>query len=76
MTQPIERQPRLLYRASESRCASCPPDRVCAWACIQGTGVEDIVIGAMLEQSQNWTLRTSDPESATVQQALWDTYNS
>jgi hypothetical protein len=76
MMQPIEHPPRLLCRASESRCASCPPDRVCAWACIQGTGVEDIVIGAMLEQSQNWPLRSSDPECTAAQQALWETYNS
>ncbi|NLF76003.1 MAG: hypothetical protein GX573_09915 [Chloroflexi bacterium] len=76
MKQPTERPTRLLCRASETRCASCPPDRVCAWACVQGTSVEDIIIGAMLEQGLDWALRTSDAECATAHQALWETFNS
>lgn len=63
---------RLLTRASESRCKHCPPDRVCAWDCVQGAGYEDIVIGAVLEQSKSWALEQPDP----VCRALWDTYNT
>ncbi len=76
MTYLTERPTRLLRQTNESRCATCPPDRICAWACVQGAGVEDIVIGAMLEQSQSWALQTSEPETAAAQQALWETYNS
>jgi hypothetical protein len=73
---PQKTQPaRLLTHATESRCACCPPDRVCAWACVQGAGIEDIVIGAVLEQSQDWALERRDPGQEAVHQALWETYN-
>jgi hypothetical protein len=75
MTAQTEQPIRLLSRASESRCAHCPPERVCAWACIQGAGVEDILIGAVLEQSQSWALDCTALESEEVEPALWDAFN-
>lgn len=75
MTAQIEQPIRLLSRASESRCAHCPPERVCAWACIQGAGVEDILIGAVLEQSQTWTLERPEPRWEEADPALWDAFN-
>jgi len=67
---------RLLARSSECRCENCPPDRVCAWACVQGTSYADIVIGAMLEESQSWALQPpTEAAQDTVQQALWETFN-
>jgi hypothetical protein len=75
MTPRTERPVRLLSRASESRCAHCPPERVCAWACVQGAGVEDILIGAVLEQSQNWALERTNLGLEETNRALWDAFN-
>ncbi len=66
---------RLLTRASEERCKHCPPDRVCAWDCVQGAGITDIVIGAMLEQSDSWALRQAPADQGAVEQALWELFN-
>lgn len=68
-----EQSARLLTRANECRCQNCPPDRVCAWACVQGAGTEDILIGAVLEQSRSWALQASE---STEQQVLWEMFNS
>lgn len=70
------RSAHLLTRATESRCACCPPERVCAWACVQGTGIADIVVGAVLEQSQSWALESGDPDQDAVRRALLETFNS
>ncbi len=67
---------RLLTHARESRCQNCPPDRVCAWACVQGTSQWDILVGAVLEQSRSWALESSGTESNTAERALWETFNS
>ena len=75
MTVQTNQPVRLLSRASESRCAHCPPERVCAWACIQGAGVEDILIGAVLEQSQSWALERTEPGVEEIDPALWDAFN-
>lgn len=61
--------------ASESACAHCPPDRVCAWACIQGTNCADIVTGAVLEQSHNWALDDMPEPGTPVEPALWEMFN-
>jgi len=66
----------LLNCMNESRCQNCSPDRVCAWDCIQGAGIEDILIGAVLEQSLDWALFSEQPESQPVHQALWDSFNA
>lgn len=66
---------RLLDHASERRCQNCPPDRVCAWACVQGMNVEDIIIGALLENSPSWVFQTKYPEAEPIHQALWDSFN-
>jgi len=66
---------RLLDHPSECRCENCPPERVCAWACVQGMNIEDIIIGAMLEDSTNWAFQTERPEAEPVRQALWNSFN-
>lgn len=68
---------RLLPRSTESRCRTCPPERVCAWDCVQGAGAADIVTGAALEQSANWALdSTTPPGTGAISRALWEVYNS
>ena len=76
MTSQPQPPVRLLTRANECRCENCPPDRVCAWACVQGTNTADIVIGAVLEQSLDWALEPTTAEPETTRQALWDTFNA
>ncbi|MEP0762121.1 MAG: hypothetical protein HRF48_05215 [Chloroflexota bacterium] len=76
MTSQAPHPPRLLERASDCRCAHCPPERVCAWSCVQGLSPFDIVIGAALEQSDSWALQTPAPGQEAVHQALWETYNA
>lgn len=67
---------QLKTRATEAMCANCPPDRVCAWGCVQGMNSADIVIGAALEQSIHWAREhESDPGTQATQQALWELYN-
>lgn len=67
---------RLLARATASRCTQCPPDRVCAWACVQGMNVEDIVIGAMLERGDDWAFQpVTEAGQEANKDALWDVYN-
>ncbi|MBN1966309.1 MAG: hypothetical protein JW910_16795 [Anaerolineae bacterium] len=65
---------RLLTRASDHRCQNCPPDRVCAWGCIQGAGMMDIVIGAGLVLDGRD--RLPEPGAATGQNALMQAYNA
>ena len=36
---------RIRTRASQYQCETCPSERVYAWACVQGAGIEEIVIG-------------------------------
>lgn len=76
MHQGKEQPFRLKMRPSEACCAQCPPDRVCAWACVQGAGYPDIVVGAMLEQGESWVLRdVVDPALEAINQALWESFN-
>jgi hypothetical protein len=67
---------RLLTRVRESRCQHCPPERVCAWACAQGTSYPDVLAGAVLEQSRHWSLELPDLAAGSPGQALWDAFNS
>ena len=68
---------RLLPRSTESRCQTCPPERVCAWSCVQGAGTADIVTGAALEQSASWALdSTTPPVTDAIIRALWEVYNT
>ncbi|WP_119071810.1 hypothetical protein [Aggregatilinea lenta] len=67
---------RLLARSTESRCRTCPPERVCAWSCAQGTSAADIVTGAALEDSADWALTPSTtPGADAIARALWEVYN-
>jgi hypothetical protein len=68
--------PKLLTRANQARCQYCPPERVCAWTCVQGAGSADILVGAVLEQSTSWALQAPEPGLEAVRQGLWDTFNS
>lgn len=56
-----------------TRCATCPPDRVCAWACEQGWGVVDVLI------SKSLPVPDEAPDEASrdpaLNQALWESYN-
>ncbi len=74
-----EKTSHLLTQMNENRCEHCPPDRVCAWNCIQGAGIEDILIGAVLEQSQSWALDADmsnrEPGQEATRRALWDIFN-
>lgn len=76
MTDQSQPKTRLLTRASESRCRNCPPDRVCAWDCVQGAGQEDIVIGAVLEQSGGWAWQPVEPGEEPARRALWESFNT
>lgn len=64
----------LLARASECRCRNCPPDRVCAWGCVQGASIADIVIGAAL--FLQGAAAIPDPGIEPARQALWACYNA
>ncbi|HEC24365.1 MAG TPA: hypothetical protein ENI95_15785 [Chloroflexi bacterium] len=67
---------RLRTRASPSRCRDCPPERVCAWACVQGAGIEDIVIGAVLAL-EGLSAPPALPEGAEPSRAaLWESFNA
>jgi hypothetical protein len=37
--------------------------------------MEDIVIGAVLEQSQSWALQRTEPGLVETNQPLWDAFN-
>jgi hypothetical protein len=56
----------------EMDCENCPPDRVCAWACEQGMGVLEVLMGeALAEQARLWPV---EPEVEAVQEALHEIY--
>ncbi len=61
---------RIRTTASAYQCECCPPERVCAWACLQGAGVEEIVIGASLALEG----LPGGPDAA--REALWDSFNA
>jgi hypothetical protein len=58
------------------RCAECPPDQVCAWACQQGWGMHEIAIEAQLV-AEGVLPPPVDPTEAAqcVRQAMWESYN-
>jgi hypothetical protein len=66
---------RTLQRADI--CASCPPDRICAWSCLQGIGISDAVVGAALLLDGRLNPQPDEPEPAeeAAQDALWDSFN-
>lgn len=58
---------------AQDRCDVCPPERVCAWACEQGQGMLEIMMGeALAEQARlAWPIAVDlDP----AQQALYEAY--
>ena len=76
--QPPERDPpvRLMARTSAARCEICPPERVCAWACIQGAGLADIVAGAALaERLASLPAGPHAEDVDSVREELWESYN-
>ena len=67
---------RVLTRASAIRCQSCPPERVCAWACVQGAGMEEIVVGAALAERLAALQPEPRPEDIGFASAgIWECYN-
>lgn len=66
---------RIRTRASECQCAQCPPERVCAWACAQGAGVEELVAGAALMLEGRLSPYLAEPGAEAVRDALWESYN-
>jgi hypothetical protein len=67
---------RILTAASQFRCDRCPPERVCAWGCLQGAGIEEIVIGAALVLENAPGPAWTDQGLLPSQEALWDSFNS
>ena len=80
MSEPGFLEGRLRMCASVYSCRNCPPERVCAWACVQGAGLEDIVIGAVMEQVLCWSPPEAEaeiePEIESTDPALWDSFNT
>lgn len=74
MSDPTQPQIRIRTTASPAQCAACPPDRVCAWACVQGFSPEDVIIGASLalEGVPNYHPALTDDSS----DALWSSFNA
>ncbi len=59
------------------RCASCPPDRVCAWACQQGwSAVETARFLEFLQTRSEQPGGLPDmPAGDCLAEALWDSFN-
>jgi hypothetical protein len=66
---------RIKTHQSPRRCATCPPDRVCAWACIQGANVEDLIAGLVLQSEGKLTPPFPDPGAQAAEDALWASFN-
>ncbi len=66
---------RLRTRAGEHRCKSCPPQHVCAWDCIQGAGVMDILYGAVLAL-EGVPSGAGEAGGEPTHAALWECYNT
>lgn len=60
--------------ASQHCCDDCPPERVCAWGCVQGAGIEEAIIGAALALEGAPGVPFS-PGSEPTRAALWDSFN-
>lgn len=77
MSQRREPVTKLRLTASRYTCADCPPERVCAWGCLQGAGVAEIVIGAALalDGLPDPGLPPSPGEEHT-RRALWESFNA
>jgi hypothetical protein len=73
--EPKPQSTRIRTVQSAWQCDCCPPERVCAWACLQGAGIEDIIIGAAL--ALEGTGGTGMPRPADgAAPALWEVYNT
>ncbi|GAB4471617.1 MAG: hypothetical protein Kow00124_08830 [Anaerolineae bacterium] len=77
MVAPINITTRIKTVQDASACAHCPPDRVCAWACVQGTGISDIITGAALlfDGRLNDPIPPADPGAEAAELALWESFN-
>lgn len=67
---------RLRTTASHYRCKNCSPERVCAWACIQGASKADIAIGAALALEGSPGVLLPDLGVEPSRGALWISYNA
>jgi len=77
MTELKELTLRIRTTASCYQCDACPPDRVCAWACLQGASPEDIVIAAslVLDGVPGWYTPVVEGAEPT-HDALWGSFNA
>lgn len=64
---------RARMRASAARCATCPPERVCAWDCEQGLSIPDIMNGVTLLLEGK--LNRAEPAPVPADRAIWQRYN-
>ncbi len=76
MTEETALPLRLRMTASRYQCDCCPPQRVCAWDCVQGAAVPDILYSAVLalEGTSSSMGRTQGNEPTHA--ALWECYNA
>lgn len=74
MSDPKQPQIRIRTTASSWQCDACPPDRVCAWACVQGFSPEDVIIGASL--ALDGVPYASPPLDDDSAHALWSSFNA
>ncbi len=66
---------RIKYTQSPRRCATCPPDRVCAWSCIQGASVEDLIVGLVLQSQGKLTPPYPEPGVLESHSAIAEAFN-
>ncbi len=74
ITSPHVFNSRIRTTPCAAKCADCPPDRVCAWACQQGASMDDIVIGFILDLEGKLGHAPLDPAAGGAQDSfgIWD----
>ena len=76
MPEPKNQPARIRTTANPHHCANCPPDLVCAWACVQGASMSEIVIGAALTlDGGSWAWELPGDDVAPTHEALDRSFN-
>ena len=70
LTDPVKKS---IDPIDQSRCADCPPERVCAWDCEQGQGVLEIMMGEALAVEARQPIGT-EPDVEQIERALYEIY--
>lgn len=77
LTETVSRNTQYASRAiapvDQAHCDDCPPERVCAWACEQGQGVLEILMGEALADDARRPIQT-EPDVAVIERALYEIY--